>query len=259
MMWTISTSFSLAWGVYSPFVVSAYECTQWLTLPVLTRRSSLPRDTIAHLCDAIRTELEHRDLTKYVNTILTAHVVKTPPDYEAGLSLLLRLRGTSSVVYYALYANLSVCLAEYMCTFLGTNAELVEDAVKYIIFLVDADRLFDTALGMYDFSLVLLVAQYSQKVRRHLMQKCPVAYAHQDPREYLPFLRSLRALEGAYQHFKIDDHLKRTRRHYAVCVWQAPNDLRKRRPTSRNMRCMPMHWSCGRKNGRRMRFSVYCV
>jgi elongator complex protein 1 len=96
-----------------------------------------------------------------------------------------------------------------MCTFLGTNAELVEDAVKYIIFLVDADRLFDTALGMYDFSLVLLVAQYSQKVRRHLMQKCLVAYAHQDPREYLPFLRSLRALEGAYQHFKIDDHLKR--------------------------------------------------
>jgi elongator complex protein 1 len=57
-----------------------------------------------------------------------------------------------------------------MCTFLGTNAELVEDAVKYIIFLVDADRLFDTALGMYDFSLVLLVAQYSQKVRGHLMQ-----------------------------------------------------------------------------------------
>lgn len=44
------------------------------------------------------------------------------------------------------------------------NSALVEDAVKYIIFLVDADRLFDTALGMYDFSLVLLVAQYSQKV-----------------------------------------------------------------------------------------------
>lgn len=44
------------------------------------------------------------------------------------------------------------------------SSALVEDAVKYIIFLVDADRLFDTALGMYDFSLVLLVAQYSQKV-----------------------------------------------------------------------------------------------
>jgi len=40
----------------------------------------------------------------------------------------------------------------------------IEDAVKYIIFLVDADTLFDVALGMYDFSLVLLVAQHAQKV-----------------------------------------------------------------------------------------------
>ena len=41
----------------------------------------------------------------------------------------------------------------------------VEDAVRYIIFLVDADTLFDIALGMYDFSLVLLIAQHAQKVR----------------------------------------------------------------------------------------------
>ncbi len=41
----------------------------------------------------------------------------------------------------------------------------MEDAVKYIIFLVDADKLFDTALGVYDFSLVLMIAQHSQKVR----------------------------------------------------------------------------------------------
>ena len=44
------------------------------------------------------------------------------------------------------------------------DQDLVEEAVKYIIFLVDADRLFNTALGMYDFSLVLLIAQHSQKV-----------------------------------------------------------------------------------------------
>lgn len=40
----------------------------------------------------------------------------------------------------------------------------MNDAVRYLIFLVDADRLFDTALGMYDFSLVLLIAQHAQKV-----------------------------------------------------------------------------------------------
>ena len=40
----------------------------------------------------------------------------------------------------------------------------MEDAVKYIIFLSDVDRLYDVALGMYDFQLVLMIAQYSQKV-----------------------------------------------------------------------------------------------
>ncbi|KIJ49936.1 hypothetical protein M422DRAFT_74490 [Sphaerobolus stellatus SS14] len=131
-------------------------------------RSTLPGETITKLCDGIRVELERRDLKKYINTILTAHVVKTPPALEAGLSVLLKLR--------------------------DTNPEIIDDAVKYIIFLVDSDRLFDTALGMYDFKLVLLVAQYSQK----------------DPREYLPFLRSLSSVTPpSYQKFKIDDSLRR--------------------------------------------------
>lgn len=86
---------------------------------------------------------------------------------------------------------------------------MVEEAVKYIIFLVDADRLFDTALGMYDFSLVLMVAQHAQKVFLILMTFIKQLISSQDPREYLPFLRELRALPQYYQHFKIDDHLKR--------------------------------------------------
>ncbi|KZS97891.1 IkappaB kinase complex, IKAP component [Sistotremastrum niveocremeum HHB9708] len=130
-------------------------------------RSAQAADRIAHICDRLRLELESRDIRKYVNTILTTHVVKTPPDYESGLLLLLRLRD------------------EY--------PEIVEEAIKYIIFLVDADRLFDAALGMYDFSLVLMIAQFSQK----------------DPREYLPFLKELRSHEHFYQRYKIDDHLKR--------------------------------------------------
>ncbi|KAH7910038.1 pol II transcription elongation factor [Hygrophoropsis aurantiaca] len=133
-------------------------------------RSQLPSGDIATVCDALRLELERKDISKYVNSILTAYVVKSPPDHESGLALLLRLR--------------------------ESQPELVEDAVKYIIFLVDADRLFDTALGMYDFSLVLMVAQHAQK----------------DPREYLPFLRELRALRALskfYQRFRIDDHLRR--------------------------------------------------
>ncbi|KAI0828044.1 IkappaB kinase complex IKAP component [Trametes gibbosa] len=126
----------------------------------------LPSEDVSHICDQVRVELEQKDLKAYVNSILTAHVVKRPPDYEAGLALLLRLK--------------------------ESEPSIVEDAVKYIIFLVDADKLFDTALGMYDFSLVLMVAQHAQK----------------DPREYLPFLRELRALDQHYQRFRIDDHLR---------------------------------------------------
>ncbi|VDC02341.1 unnamed protein product [Peniophora sp. CBMAI 1063] len=130
-------------------------------------QSALPAERVGVLCDALRAELERVDLRKYVNAVLTAHVVKRPPDMEGALGVLLALR--------------------------ESEPALVEDAVKYVIFLVDANTLFDVALGMYDFALVLLIAQYAQK----------------DPREYLPFLRALRALPPAYQKFKIDDHLRR--------------------------------------------------
>ena len=42
----------------------------------------------------MRKELESRDMEKYINSILTAYVVKRPPDLEAGLRVLLQLRGT---------------------------------------------------------------------------------------------------------------------------------------------------------------------
>lgn len=48
---------------------------------------------------------------------------------------------------------------------IAQDATRAEDAVKYIIFLSDANKLFDLALGMYDFALVLMIAQHSQKVR----------------------------------------------------------------------------------------------
>ena len=37
--------------------------------------------------------------------------------------------------------------------------------MEYLGFLTDMDRMYDTALGLYDFGLVLLVARKSQRVR----------------------------------------------------------------------------------------------
>jgi elongator complex protein 1 len=95
-------------------------------------------------------------MEKYINSILTAYVVKRPPDLEAGLRILLQLRGIATPPF--------LCQALRMYYRPERVPSAVEDAVKYIIFLVDADTLFDVALGMYDFSLVLLVAQHAQKV-----------------------------------------------------------------------------------------------
>ena len=108
----------------------------------------------------MRIELERVDLIRYVKCILTAYVVKSPPDHEAGLSLLLRLRGR---IHQLSIFSSSCCITDLGLS-IGTDPTVVEDAVKYIIFLVDADRLFDTALGMYDFNLVLMIAQHAQKV-----------------------------------------------------------------------------------------------
>ncbi|KAF9415343.1 hypothetical protein BGZ94_000121 [Podila epigama] len=119
------------------------------------------------ICDAVRNELDKLDQTVYINSILTTHVRKSPPDLEAALILLAQLK--------------------------DQDQAMAEDALKFTIFLADVDRLFDVALGMYDFTLVLMVAQWSQK----------------DPREYLPFLNELRTLEKYYQRYRIDDHLKK--------------------------------------------------
>jgi len=132
------------------------EQTELLYLTSICRRGNQSPETVTKICDAIREELEKKDAKMYINTILTAHVVKSPPDYEAGLAHLLSLKGASAAGPRSMFLPLK--------GFAENDQSLVEEAVKYIIFLVDAERLFDIALGMYDFSLVLLVAQHAQKV-----------------------------------------------------------------------------------------------
>lgn len=144
--------------------------------PLSATATATTQSKVNKVCDAIRVELEALDSRKYVQSILTTYVRKVPADYEAGLSLLLRLK--------------------------ESDPETAEEAVKYIIFLADADKLFDVALGMYDYTLTLMIAQHAKR---------------KDPREYLPFLRELRSLSPVeYQRFRIDDHLGR---HVKALSW----------------------------------------
>ena len=40
-----------------------------------------------------------------------------------------------------------------------------DEAMRYLLYLVDVNDLYNVALGTYDFDLVLMVAEKSQKVR----------------------------------------------------------------------------------------------
>ncbi|KAI7866463.1 IKI3 family-domain-containing protein [Spinellus fusiger] len=134
---------------------------------VVTEKETGLEKKVNSICEAVRNVLLKLSRKDYIQSILSTYVRSSPPDLESALILLAEIKETST-----------------------TEAE---DALKYTIFLCDADSLYDVALGMYNFSLVLMVAQQAQK----------------DPREYLPFLQELHNLEKYYQRFRIDDYLKR--------------------------------------------------
>ncbi|XP_029775496.1 elongator complex protein 1 [Suricata suricatta] len=124
------------------------------------------------ICDALRAAMENINPHKYCLSILTSHVKKTTPELEIVLQKVHELQGNASPV---------------------ADAVSAEEALKYLLLLVDVNDLYDHSLGTYDFDLVLMVAEKSQK----------------DPKEYLPFLNTLKKMETNYQRFTIDKYLKR--------------------------------------------------
>lgn len=118
------------------------------------------------ICDAVLKALQSRKET-HLQNIISAHVCKIPPALDDGLTL----------------------VAELM----QEDEKLAEKAVEHICFLVDVNRVYENALGLYNLDLALLVAQQSQR----------------DPREYLPFIQNLHVLSELRRKFEIDDHLGR--------------------------------------------------
>ncbi|OQO05229.1 hypothetical protein B0A48_08996 [Cryoendolithus antarcticus] len=129
--------------------------------------AKIPTSKVNAVCDAFIAVLE-KDRSRYLQNIVTAHVCKQPPDLAAGLTLVSELR------------------------IAGDEAQLTR-AIEHICFLADVNQLYDTALGLYDLEVTLLVAQESQK----------------DPREYLPYLQNLQDMSDLRQRFAIDNDLKR--------------------------------------------------
>uniref|UniRef100_A0A3Q3VQI1 Elongator complex protein 1 n=1 Tax=Mola mola TaxID=94237 RepID=A0A3Q3VQI1_MOLML len=135
------------------------------------------------VCDSLRSTMESMGPNKFFLSILTAHVKKTVPELEIALQKVHELRVSPPDAPGAVGA---------------------EEALKYLLFLVNVNDLYEHSLGTYDFDLVLMVAEKSQK----------------DPKEYLPFLNMLKSLEPNYQRYTIDKHLKRYRKaltHLSKC------------------------------------------
>ena len=68
-----------------------------------------------------------------------------------------------------------------------------KEALEYVSWLVNPNRLFDVALTTYNFDLVTLVATQTQK----------------DPKEYVPYLKELKSFPSTdYMKFKVHFDLK---------------------------------------------------
>eukprot|EP00761_Pharyngomonas_kirbyi_P008504 gb/GECH01008515.1/.p1 GENE.gb/GECH01008515.1/~~gb/GECH01008515.1/.p1 ORF type:complete len:1242 (+),score=283.29 gb/GECH01008515.1/:1-3726(+) len=145
-----------------------------------TPASSEPEGKVNRVCLALRDALNTVDASRFITTIITTYARYHPPQLEDALALIRSLREAET---------------EALTEDPDEDIERpsANTALEYLIFLTDVNHLYDVALGMYDFELVLMVAQKSQK----------------DPKEYLPFLRQLQQMEKYYQQYSIDMYLKR--------------------------------------------------
>ncbi|KAL8633008.1 hypothetical protein Q9189_001262 [Teloschistes chrysophthalmus] len=104
-------------------------------------RPDAPSGKVNRICDAFLEALYTRKVN--VKNVITAQVCRSPPDLDAGLMEIVRLRDKGS--------------------------DQVDATVEHICFLADVNRLYDNALGLYDLRLTLLIAQQSQKDPREYL------------------------------------------------------------------------------------------
>lgn len=120
---------------------------------------------VNRICEAILKVLSKPEYFEtYLQTIITAYACEKPPNLHDALTLIGGF----------------------------TDNEHVDQAITHLCFLQDVNKLYDTALGLYDVKLTLAIAQKSQK----------------DPKEYLPFLQNLHVQQPLRKKFLIDDFLR---------------------------------------------------
>uniref|UniRef100_A0A336MED4 Elongator complex protein 1 n=1 Tax=Culicoides sonorensis TaxID=179676 RepID=A0A336MED4_CULSO len=131
------------------------------------------KNKVTFVCEKIIENLQGRNDSKYCLPLITCFVKKGETDNALKLIWDLKLSEDEAPNRVAATSS--------------------DEAFKYLLYLVNVNDLYNIALGLYDFGLVLYVAKRSQK----------------DPKEYVPFLEELDKLEENYRRYKIDCHIKR--------------------------------------------------
>jgi elongator complex protein 1 len=149
------------------------------------------KQKINEICDRMRTELENIDVNKeLVLPILSTYVKKNPQELIEALYLVRDLKNSGKAIERKVippHLNPDTMKKEKK-----EKRVFYEDALEYICWLVDANKLYNVALQTFDFDLVTMVATQTQK----------------DPREFLPYLNSLKEMEPEYMKFKVQYDLK---------------------------------------------------
>ncbi|CAF0966914.1 unnamed protein product [Adineta ricciae] len=117
------------------------------------------------ICEKFRSCLQSSpNADEHMNSILTTYIKQSPANMEGALK------------------------------YLNEHPKLFDNAIRYLTYFIDIDRLYDIALGTYNFDLVLMISEKTQK----------------DPKEYLPELNQWRLVTNYnWRKFKIDCRLKR--------------------------------------------------
>ncbi|KAJ9607838.1 putative elongator complex protein 1 [Cladophialophora chaetospira] len=130
-----------------------------------------PGSKVNKIADAFLSTLTSKPSSQYIQTIITAHVCKRPPDLPSALFLISSLLRSPE------------------------GKDEADTAISHLFFLTpNPNILFDASLSTYDLELTLLVAQNDSA---------------RDPREYMPFLQSLQELPQLRRQYTIDNHLKK--------------------------------------------------
>eukprot|EP00743_Colponemidia_sp_Colp-15_P007997 GILK01008662.1.p1 GENE.GILK01008662.1~~GILK01008662.1.p1 ORF type:complete len:1374 (-),score=250.17 GILK01008662.1:279-4400(-) len=171
-------------------ISSLREEDSTVTLLPAHKQKSTPMQSgkVNRVCAVIRDAIQARPGSSLLLCLLTTYVKSTPPALESALSHIRRLREEeSSTVLTPVDATNAARGSK------KASGPTAEEALQYVCWMVEADKLYDVALGTYSFELTMMVAQHTQK----------------DPKQYLGYLQELQQMPEYLRRYRIDSDLKR--------------------------------------------------